>query len=347
MNNRVCNSDLIKSNFNVKTVKISYANNTREFGKINIRKPLKFIVYFTKLFWQLIYFKPDLIYFQLSPTGYAFFRDSIYILLMKIFKQKIIVHLRGKGIQKYIGENKRLNRYYKFIFKNLNAICLSELLTFDVEGIANKKPFIVYNGIPVFNYTCEKKQNKPLNILFLSNLIKEKGVFDFIDALKIINNKDSSFIGTIVGEEADISKSELEAYIEKNNLTNTIKYIGPKYDEDKYEQYCNADIFIFPTYYSVETWGGVLLEAMQFGLPVVSTFEASIPIIVDNGITGFLVNSKDPYLLSQKIQLLIDDEELRIKMGNAGKKKFFEKYTFETFENNLIHVFNTVIKNNV
>ncbi len=118
--------------------------------------------------------------------------------------------------------------------------------------------------------------------------------------------------------------------------------MGPKYGEEKSRLFLQADIFCFPTYYPPEAFPLVLLEAMQFGKPVVSTYEGAIPEIVDEGVTGFLVPPKDFHALSEKLEILIADSELRERMGKAGRMKFFEKYTVDIFERNLLKVFEEV-----
>ena len=82
---------------------------------------------------------------------------------------------------------------------------------------------------------------------------------------------------------------------------------------------------------------------MQFALPVVSTFEGAIPEIVDDGVTGFLVPPKDVISLAEKIEILINNKNLRIQMGDAGRKKFLEKYTLDKFEQNLLKVFGEIV----
>ena len=81
---------------------------------------------------------------------------------------------------------------------------------------------------------------------------------------------------------------------------------------------------------------------MQFGLPVVSTYEAAIPEIVDNGFTGFLVDKNAVIQLAEKIEILIADPNLSKKMGDAGRKKYEQEYTLEIFEEKMIDVFQEV-----
>ena len=125
--------------------------------------------------------------------------------------------------------------------------------------------------------------------------------------------------------------------VKERNLQDSVQYIGKQYGKDKETCYANSDIFVFPTFYHNECFPLVLLEAMSYGLPCVSTNEGAIREIIDDGITGYIVEKNNPQILADKLELLIKDATLRQKMGNEGKKKFEENYTLEIFEHNFFN----------
>ena len=86
----------------------------------------------------------------------------------------------------------------------------------------------------------------------------------------------------------------------------------------------------------------VLLEAMMFGLPVISTSEGGIPDIVKNGETGFVIDKQNPNQLAEKIKWFIDNPEEASFMGEKGREHFLENYTLEIFENRLTHILNQI-----
>jgi glycosyltransferase involved in cell wall biosynthesis len=100
-----------------------------------------------------------------------------------------------------------------------------------------------------------------------------------------------------------------------------------------------ADMLAFPTFYYYETMGAVLLEAMQAGVPVVTTRRASIPEIAHDGEHGLLVNEQDAADLAEKILRLAGDPALRAKMGAAGRQRFDSYYTHEKYGQRMITVF--------
>src|SRR5690606_14151324 len=119
---------------------------------------------------------------------------------------------------------------------------------------------------------------------------------ELIQALELLKNEGHQFQASLVGDEWDLSFVEIETMLSKAGLQERVKIEGPKFGEEKYRHLAGADIFVFPTYF--ELFPGVVLEAMQFGRAIVSTFEGSIPEIIDNEFDGLLVAQRDSVALS-------------------------------------------------
>ena len=101
---------------------------------------------------------------------------------------------------------------------------------------------------------------------------------------------------------------------------------------------------LFPTFYHNECFPLVLLEAMEHGLPCISTTEGGIPGIVDDGKTGFLVPKHDVAVLADKILLLLNDSVLRSNMGKVGREKFEKEFTLEVFEKRMVEILSNNVK---
>jgi glycosyltransferase involved in cell wall biosynthesis len=290
---------------------------------------------------ECIYHRPQFIYFQISPVGIPFWRDFIYLFVIKLFNIKIVYHIHGKGIQKYIGDSKIIRKVYIWALNKSSVICLADSLTFDLKNIFHGIPYIVNNAIPLINYTGFKSiESKSVNILFLSNLFYSKGVIDYLDAIVILKNEGiGNFKAFIAGKEADMTAETLMLELNKREITDSVTFMGPKFDNEKWELLKNSDLFVFPTYYACEAFPVVLIEAMQSGLPVIATREGAIPEIVDDGVTGFLVDYRNPGQIAEKLKILINDPRLRKNMSEAGREKFLQKYTFDIFEKKMKNIF--------
>jgi glycosyltransferase involved in cell wall biosynthesis len=338
MNQRVRDSVILNEVFDIHIVEMSYATTISDLGSFRLNKFLLFFRYLFKLVKKLVTVKYDFAYFQISPHGSAFFRDMVFVLILKLSSTKIVYHLRGKGIKH------RANKFfyyhpYKFAFRSESIIVLSNLLKFDVEDVHYGRIFIVPNAIPDIKLLKHKNHDlkRPLNILFLSNLHYTKGINDYIKAVKLLVEKKLKLNAIIVGAEGDYTTKKINQLISNNNLNGFLKYLGPKYDEAKYEIFNSTDLLIYPTLEDI--WGNVNLEAMQHGVPIIATREGAIPEIIDDGITGFLVEKNRPDQIASRIEVLYNDRELLNQMGIAARRKYEAKYRLEIFEQNMKNVF--------
>jgi len=340
MNQRVNNSNILRYSFDIRSICISYSKNILDMGSISIQKILVFSQTLAKLFKELLFHRPQMVYFQISPIGSVFIRDLIFTSVMKLFQVKILYHLRGKGIKEEL-QSKLKKVLYKYAFNDAEVVCVSDLLKYDIDDVHNGNIYIVNNGIPdvpqkYIDQNIESPNSIP-RILFLSNLLKSKGIIDFFDSLKILNDSHINFVALIVGAEGDLKREQL--FVELNNrfIKNKVKYLGPHYNDDKYKIISEIDILVFPT--KNDIWGNVILEAMQMSKPVIATKEGAIPEIIDNGINGFLIDKSSPQQIAERVEYLIKNPELSKQMGKNARKKYEEKYTLKIFEENLLEVF--------
>jgi glycosyltransferase involved in cell wall biosynthesis len=346
MNGYLTSSRLLNDRFNLKIINLQFNKSLHELKKFSLSKVFKAFVFAWEILKQMFRFKPDLVYFTLSSRGFAFYRDAFYVFLVKRFHTKIIFHLHSKGINKYSQTSVFKRFIYRQVFKNTESICLASLLTFDIENVSASTPYIIPCGIPVTKKTKSRvnEQHNPVpQILFLSNFIETKGILIFVEALGLLKEKGDVFNARLVGAPADITLEMLANKIKENNLSDCTEVIGPLYDEKKNEEYQKADLFVFPTFYENEAFPLVLLEALQYGIPVISTFEGGIPEMIINNETGLLVQGQDPQLLADSISNLIRNPESRKKLGANGFERFINNYTLEHFENKVFKTFSEVL----
>ena len=339
-------SEVINQSFDCRHVNLGTSTSIDEIGKGGIRKVLRFLFILGKVLQQLIVFRPQLGYIAITAKGGAFYKDSVVVMLFKLFRVKLVYHLHNKGVstrqEKWFD-----NLLYRFVFKNANVILLSKYLYPEIQKyVPETRVYYCPNGIPENQVESGKwkvESSEPVEILFLSNLIESKGVFVLLEACKLLYNKDIHFNCCFIGGEGDITAQQLKEKIEALGLENKVKYVGKKYGTEKSSYWQKASIFILPTYYDYECFPLVLLEAMQYSLPVVSTYEGGIPDVVEDGVTGFLVPQKDVPALADKLEILIKNPELRNQMGAAGRKKYEEKFTLERFEGRMVAILNEVM----
>lgn len=336
-------SKVINENFDCRYINLSTSKNLQEIGKVGIGK----LTGYCKLLWHIYQTvkkeKPDLCYVTPSAYKLGFYKEFITVMLLKAMRMEVVVHYHNQGFAKW-SNNFPHSLFCRIFFRKTQVILLASELYRDIQKYVKKEDvFICPNGIANIETDCYRnKKGHDFNILFLSNMMEDKGVWDLVEACNIIQNSDLNFKCDFVGKWSDIDEITFNDKVRIYNLIHCIKAHGAKYNEDKQPFFTNADCFVLPTHN--ECFPLVLLEAMQQGIACISTNEGGIPNIIENGKTGYIVNKHSPQELAEKITLLINNPELCQSMGEAGRKKFEKEFTIEQFEKRFVEILSTIIQ---
>lgn len=346
----------INEEFDCHYINPSASDSVDVVGKYNFSKIRNYLSIQFKILRAIIKIKPDICYYTPTSHSFGIFGNSITIMIMKLCRRKIVLHMHNKGVKKY-AKHILARLSYKFNFNKVKVILISKELFEDTsEFVKEEDVFFLPNGIPqtisddAYNRIKEKRaksSSSRVRFLFLSNMISDKGIWVLLDACKELYQENKDFECHYIGGWGDTNPDEFNKEIQRRNLENIVFVHGPKYGEDKRMYFTNSDVFVFPTFYHGETFGLVLLEAMEYGLPCISTYEGSIPSIIKNGENGFLVKQQDVNQLKDKMLYFIANPEIGIRMGEFGRTIFKDNFTINLFEKNLSAIFNKIlIKNN-
>jgi len=210
------------------------------------------------------------------------------------------------------------------------------------HGYDRREFWLIHNGIDIasfyMRFEAEKEEIKreydlPLDKLIITciaNLQLQKGHKYLIRALRELKNKALDFLTLLVGDGP--LRGELEKLVRGLGLEEQVHFLGSRDREEIPKILAITDIFVLPS-----LWEGLptaVIEAMAAGCPVVATAVGGTPEVVMDRETGFLINSRDPEALAQKIALLLKDSQLRQKMGEAGMRRIEEHFTLEKMVQN-------------
>ena len=184
---------------------------------------------------------------------------------------------------------------------------------------------VIFRGSGVnlnkFKYFSEVKTKKPI-ISFIARLLYHKGIIEFINAAKLLNKKSVNADFWIVGDIDKENPSALnEMEINKLKKNSFINFKG--YKKNIVKIYRNSHIICLPSYR--EGLSLTLIQAAAAGRAVVTTNVAGCRHAIIPNKTGYLVPVKNSNLLAEKLEFLIKNYQVRIKMGRAGRK-LAEKY---------------------
>lgn len=345
-NKLVYNSHLINESFEKKLLRINFSTEIEELREFSVKKLGTFFMTLFKLKWELISYRPDLVYFSLIPVGSGFIRDAIYALTIKLLGKKVVYHLNNRGIPRY--SSRLLYRVlYKWVFNNSAIIHVSgELLRSEIEPLKliNTKTFVLGNTIEEFKVNKKIRKDEKLQLLFLSNYFPEKGLMTLLEAINLLKEKKPEIILNTYGSlQNKNEEARCRKYVKENGLKKYVNIHGPVYDKEKHKVFENADIFIFPSYFREECFPVTILEAMNAKLPVIATRIGAIPEMVEDGENGLLIDPLDPAQLAQKIDFLSKNKALRIKLGQNAFNHFGKTFSYSVFEHKMSLIYHNIL----
>ncbi|MEI6279254.1 MAG: glycosyltransferase family 4 protein [Verrucomicrobiae bacterium] len=180
----------------------------------------------------------------------------------------------------------------------------------------------IYNGMDLAGFPAQAPSPGPHRIVSIGRCIEKKGFDDLIDSCAILRKKNLDFACEIIG--GGPLEDRLRARIAELGLHDCVTLTGPLPQEEVRRRLASATLFVLPCV--TETDGGmdtlptVIVEAMAAGLPVISTRLAAIPEMVGHGVTGLLVDEKQPAQLAEAMAEILRDPDLAGRFGRAGKR---------------------------
>ncbi|MDD5772187.1 MAG: glycosyltransferase family 4 protein [bacterium] len=200
-------------------------------------------------------------------------------------------------------------------------------------GIKDNMITVVPPGIRNSNNNIVKENKNDVTLLFIGNDFERKGGHLLLSAYKKLRGKYKNIELLIFSSyPAELSSSEYNIKHSKDKDNDYIfKYIYPQ-----------ADIFILPAL--AEGFGISIIEAMMFGLPVITSDIGPFPEIVKDGENGFLIDPKHEDEIIAKLDLLIGNPELRKKLGKASRIKYENEFSIKNTNKKLEEAYIDVLK---
>jgi len=329
-------------------VRMDFSRDLNASGKWGIGKLWVLI----RVVMEIVYFRvrraPEVLYYP--PAGPRFLpvaRDMFVLCLTRWLFRLTVFHFHASGLTDYRAQlNPVLRKLFDVAYSRPDvAIRLSKSAPAEGPKLGCKREYIVANGIEDsagHEIARHKQIGEPVRILFVALLTEDKGVLKAIEAVHTLIKAGVPIQLTCMGQwESSEIESRAEAMIDAD-LRHFFDFPGVLAGEDKWEYFRRADVFLFPSHFHSETFPLVLLEAMCFSLPVVSTHWRGIPDVVEDGANAILVGPHDMTACIAALALLVGDEKLRSEMATKSRERFTENFTIEAHRKALAIVFQSL-----
>lgn len=185
-------------------------------------------------------------------------------------------------------------------------------------------------------------QSDRRKLLFVGRLEYRKGIHTLFAVLPDLLPQFPNWECHIVGSEGDgkLKQQFLDRYRSMPWIERVI-FHGFVAEEDLRHHYRTCDLFVAPSLY--ESFGLIYHEAMQYGKPVVGCTTGGVPEVVEHGVEGLLVEPDQPSALRRAIERLMRNDDLRMRMGRAGRERVVQRQNYRTMAAHLEQVYYRVI----
>ena len=332
---------------NVERLRMAYSDSVDDVGKAGIGK----VLHLLSLIWQtwmiVLRKRPKVLYYlPASPNLAPVVRDFLYLAAVRWLFPKTVFHYHAGGLDDYICDCKWLRRLVKWVYNGADcSIDVNVTVPPSGEYFKAKKNVVVMNGLDVGEAQRQRKDDDVFQILYLGLMCEPKGVVGLVETARRLRDAGCSCKFVMVGGwESDDFRRELERSIEKTGVGAMFDFRGVQNGASKWQAYANADVFLFPTHHPTETFGLVLIEAMAFALPIVTTRWRGVPHVVgDDGCATLCdINAPDQYAAA--LEEILKNPDKRQKMGEAARKHYEVHYTRAKFVGAMEEALRAVLK---
>lgn len=306
-----------------------------------------------KVFCSSLYFcltrRIQAVHIFTSCTRLALFEKLVLGYFLQLTGARTILNFRGAFDEFYRQCSASEKRMVTF-FLNRQSIVLCQhngIKSFLLrEGIVPEgKIRVIVNAVElVEEHDISSIKTGKQKILCLSWIVSSKGLDLLIDAayeMKAELMQQNAVIEICGPEEEPGLKAKLQRKIDSLMVNDVIYFISPVAGSEKNILLRQSIMFVFPT--RKEGFPNALLEAMMFGLPVVTTNQSPMNEIVQDQLSGLLFEKENKSDLAKKILFLLKDETRRKQMGMEGRKIVLENYTTEKVMSRFLALYNEVI----
>ena len=301
-----------------------------------VSKSFILLLFYLKFLWKVRSF--DLVHLNVSLNFKSYYRDMGYLILLRWFNKKCLVFFHGWDLsfENRIAKSKWQKKLFRYTYgqidacivlgtiyeKKLKKLGVQEQCTFHLETTVADDTYINETDI-------QGKLNQPdtVQVLFLARVLKQKGVYIAVEAFRQLYSrmaisKGPSVVLNIAGDGPELVR--VKAYIQKEKIPNVV-FSGYVQERRKHEVLATSHILLFPTYYP-EGQPSVNLEAMLYGMPVVTRAVAGVPDLLKHGDHGMLTLETDVHVFADFLEELVENQLLRKKIGWNNHLKALQEF---------------------
>lgn len=314
-------------------INMSFPDFNDKVGAFSIKKLLFFVGINFKALKVLSF---DKIYITPGQSYYGILKYVVIILLSSLLGKEIIIHVHGNYLhQQYEVLSGKKKRIFRFLISRCKkGIVLSDSLRKNLSLFINPESIFVIPNFAEDNLLgSNNEKSDDINIIYLSNLMEEKGIFQFLEAMEILNENSIKFNAKVAG---DIDQTLRHDLLKRMGKINNLEYLGIVKDGEKQDLLNWGTVFILPTFYRMEGQPISILEAYATSNLVLTTNHAGIPDIFEDEVNGYYIEKQSATSIVQKIEFLNKNKAILKTIGVKNKRYAQSNFSQDIFKRKII-----------
>lgn len=321
----------------------------------------------------------DIVHINTAFDMRAVLRDSFVLSCLPSGRGKIFLKFHGSDPALLNTINPVLRGLVRYLLSRADAIGVlssEERNSFLDFGVAPKKVFLVKNAIRTRGQRADIRGQmaigdrgsevedqkagiegrgkkigskiKPLDLrdevpvlLFIARFIPTKGLVDVIRACKFLKERGRDFVLVCVGDGPELDAAERE--VKRLDLASQVRFTGYVPEEEAANFYAQSTMLLFPTYHN-EGFPMVIFNALAGGLPIITTRIRAAADYLTEPANCLWVRAKDPEMLAERIETLLNDADLRSQM-QTNNRALSERFTAKVVTREYLDIFESLLTN--
>lgn len=304
-----------------------------------ISSPITFAFY-------LLRHHPDIVQLNTSLEPKSYWRDIVFLLIAKLLGRRVVYQVHGGALpEEFFKNSHSLTALLRWVLSLPDVVVVLAKVEFEAyrRFVPSQRLEVIPNAIEVKSLTqseLDKQIHGPLHLTYLGRIAANKGIFEVAEAMAQLVRSGHDLRLTLAGGGPD--ESRLMDRVSKLGLENCVRFAGPLFGAEKNALWHSADVFVFPTYHR-EGLPYALLEAMAAGVVPITTQVGAIPDVMQDGIHGLFVPSRDVDALAVALDKLDGDRGLLLKLAQAGRERVLENYTVSRLAADFERLYNSLL----
>lgn len=280
----------------------------------------------------------DLVHIHVSERA-SVFRAVVWVLLARLFRKPAVMHAHGCEFHTFYETLPRfakhlVNRTFRqcFCFIALSQSWRDYYISHC--RLSPERVLVLINPVALPEQVPNRQETEIVKFACLGRIGQRKGSFDLLRAFSQLSLEQKQRAKLILAGDGEVEEARRLA--SRLGIANRVECPGWLSSNECKKLLAKSDVFVLPSY--TEGLPMAILEAMGWGLPVISTPVGGIPEVIMPNRNGLLVNPGNTHELASAMQLLLEDKEFRLALGNSARVDV-EPFDVEVYCSQLVSIY--------